>query len=339
MQTIFNQRTLPLMLMVSMMVMMVTGATTAQDLLTDTGCDTNAFIDVSTYAQTQNYDAPTLSVNCADGEMTITSNGIPNFEYTSMTPHDLQTQSNYTWTITTEPVYTGEMTEIALLGTVAVAVNGLPVFGPNEAPTHDYGDPYLDGLLDFCGGHTAGNGTYHFHVRPDCLFDTLEDPELIIGYALDGFPIYAPYICVDATCDTLQKVESSWQRTQDVKNAWEAHEYVEGSGDLDQCNGMLMPDGSYRYFATDTFPYLLGCYMGEVSVATGNFGGAQGGSVGDGQGQGGNGQQPQGQPPQGGNGNGNGQPPQGGQGGGNGQRPPQGGNGGNPPPPNGGGNG
>ena len=31
----------------------------------------------------------------------------------------------------------------------------------------------------------------------------------------------------------LRKLESSWRRTQDLRNAWEAHEYIEGSGDLD----------------------------------------------------------------------------------------------------------
>jgi len=48
--------------------------------------------------------------------------------------------------------------------------------------------------------------------------------------------------------------------------AWDAHEYVAGSGDLDACNGMIRADGSYAYYATDTFPYLLSCYRGEADA-------------------------------------------------------------------------
>ncbi|MEM7345662.1 MAG: YHYH protein, partial [Chloroflexota bacterium] len=40
----------------------------------------------------------------------------------------------------------------------------------------------------------------------------------------------------------------------------------EGSGDLDQCNGLTLADGSYAYFATDTFPYFMGCYYGVANL-------------------------------------------------------------------------
>ena len=135
----------------------------------------------------------------------------------------------------------------------------------NEAAPQGWGDPYLDEILDFCNGHTAFRGEYHFHARPDCLFEDIEgNPALVVAYALDGYPILAPYACEDTACSLIKKVESSWQRTQNVQAAWEAHEYVAGSGDLDRCNGMILADGSYAYFATDTFPYFLGCYRGVV---------------------------------------------------------------------------
>ena len=48
--------------------------------------------------------------------------------------------------------------------------------------------------------------------------------------------------------------------------AWDSHRYVEKEGVewLDECNGRIGPDGTYRYHATLTFPYILGCYHGVV---------------------------------------------------------------------------
>ncbi len=31
---------------------------------------------------------------------------------------------------------------------------------------------------------------------------------------------------------------------------------------LDECNGQVGPEGDYHYHATETFPYILGCYNG-----------------------------------------------------------------------------
>ncbi|MEO1643908.1 MAG: YHYH protein [Chloroflexota bacterium] len=237
--------------------------------LAQADCDTSHFVDVSEGSAGEDYPAPELSVTCTETEMIITSNGITNFEFVPMTPGDLQV-TELTYTIPLDPVFADEPTDIPLLGTVAVAVNGLPIYGPNEGGNLGFGDPFLDGILDFCNGHVGPSG-YHFHARPDCLFDTVEDQVgLVIGYALDGYPILAPYVCTDESCEEIVQVSSSWQRTSDVTSAWEAHEYVAGSGDLDQCNGMVDADGNYAYYATDTFPYLLACYQGEVSLdATG----------------------------------------------------------------------
>jgi hypothetical protein len=38
---------------------------------------------------------------------------------------------------------------------------------------------------------------------------------------------------------------------------------------LDPCNGRVGPDGVYRYHATTTFPYVLGCYRGTPSDSAG----------------------------------------------------------------------
>lgn len=264
-------------------------------------CPTENFMDVASYQSKQGYPAPVLNVNCTSDTVVIQSNGIPNFEFVRITPNDLQEQ-NFQWEIPLYPEYNETTTEIPLLGPVAIAVNGLPIYGPNEAqPT--FGDPYVDMILDYCNGHTDQRGAYHFHARPDCLFTDAEgNTSLVLAYALDGFPILAPYICEDTACTSVREVQSSWQKTSNVAAAWDANSYVAGSGDLDECNGMLGADGSYRYYATDTFPYFLGCYHGNAANNGFGGGGGQGQPTNGGQGQppqsGGN--PPQGAPPQGG---------------------------------------
>ena len=47
--------------------------------------------------------------------------------------------------------------------------------------------------------------------------------------------------------------------------------YVEGLGDLDQCNGTTI-DGEYLYIVTDDYPFIPRCLMGEFT-ATGPGGG------------------------------------------------------------------
>lgn len=53
-------------------------------------------------------------------------------------------------------------------------------------------DPFLDMLLDYCNGHTAPGGVYHFHARPECLFGDDDTEGLVLGHAFDGYPILAP---------------------------------------------------------------------------------------------------------------------------------------------------
>lgn len=229
-------------------------------------CPVDHFIQVQAHPANTAYPAPQLNVSCANDRVVIQANGIPNFEFVPITPNGLAAQ-NYYWEIPLTPQVAAEPAAIPLGGPVAIAVNGIPIFGPTEAPQDDYGDPYLDGILDYCNGHTAQRGDYHFHARPDCLFEQVEGQVgLVIGYAFDGYPILAPYLCQDETCTSVKEVQSSWQRTQDVRNAWEAHQYIEGAGELDRCNGKTFADGSYAYFATDTFPYFMGCYRGVANV-------------------------------------------------------------------------
>ncbi len=266
------------------------GEDVGEDASVDAGEDTHPpsscpqaddFQDVSGASAGEGYPAPELAVTCEDDEVVVVGNGIPNFEFIAITPSDLAAQENV-YRFPREPTVADDKAAVPLLGPAAVAVNGLPIYGPTESEMMGYRDPTLDAILDFCNGHT-GMGRYHFHSRPECLFTDFEgNTSLVVAYSFDGYPILAPFVCVDAECTMVEKVESSWQpiaeRWMDdepvyrgtEEGAWDVFEYVAGSGDLDRCNGRELPGGGYAYYSTDTFPYFIGCYHG---VPTNNRGG------------------------------------------------------------------
>lgn len=234
--------------------------------------------DISTWGNAgAGYPAPTLSAGCEADVFVVRSNGIPTFEFVPITPNDLAAQS-YAWQIPRTPARAATTTEVPLLGAAAITVTGMPIFGPTENPMDGYRDPFLDdmlnNLMDECNGHTAPRGVYHFHASPTCLITSLGGQRrgLVVGWAFDGYPILAPLVCDDASCASTTRVTSSWRLTLAEYTpatrgpAWDIHEYVEGLGDLDECNGLSIDDSDspydYAYFATDAFPYFMGCYRG-----------------------------------------------------------------------------
>jgi hypothetical protein len=226
-----------------------------------------------------------LTVTCNGSYLVVESNGVPTFRVVTGVNTLIERTRRYV--IPLVPEEADEVTEIPYLGPIGVSITGLPIYAPNEAEDLGYGDAVLDGILDACGGHVDPMGTYHFHGRPGCPFDQASDLETsVLGYAFDGYPVMAPLVCLDDSCSVLKKVAGSWQKCTDNSCAsvqtrelqsswsmvnttqratWDAHAFVPGSGDLDQCNGMVGNDGKYRYYATDTFPYNLGCYHGKVN--------------------------------------------------------------------------
>ena len=229
-------------------------------------CGSANFLQVKADSHNSAYAAPTLSVTCSTTSMTVVSNGIPTFEFVQSTPNKLQAVAATYRIPITPAANSGSLTSVPLAGPEAVTIAGLPIFGPTESKQDGYRDPYKDALLDFCQGHTAQRGDYHHHFRPDCLFTdgTTNKIGLVIGYAFDGYPILAPYECTDSSCKTVYKVHSSYKYTGGSTAAWDSNTYVAGSGTLDKCNGMTRPDGTYAYYATDEFPYFMGCYHGVV---------------------------------------------------------------------------
>ena len=215
---------------------------------------------------------PELTATCDGDVLSVTSNAIPDYLYIATTPEELQA-STVALKLAVSPTVADVPGEVPALGTIGIAVNGVPIYGPTENTGGDVLS--LRGALSECGSHSSPV-EFHLHLfgwddDVDCLYSAEEvesGDSILVGWSADGYPIMSGYVCADEECTEMVQLESSWQLTDDLlfaSDTWSAHTYVEGSGDLDQCNGRVDADGQYRYYTTTTFPYFMGCYYGEVS--------------------------------------------------------------------------
>lgn len=135
--------------------------------------------------------------------------------------------------------------------------------------------------MDYNHAHVQPTGTYHYHGMPEGYIGTQSGAShsAIIGWAGDGFPIYARYGYTTATnsSSAIKELTTSYSiksgtRASGPGGAYdgtydEDYEYVSGQGDLDECNGRFSvtpeyPAGTYAYFVTDDYPYIPRYFRG-----------------------------------------------------------------------------
>ena len=248
-----------------------------------TDCETIAGLFAAGPSVNPNLADPESSATCDGDVVTVTANGIPDYTYIETSPGQPRVQ-DISVEIPVTPVPAAEVTAVPLLGSLGVTLTGVPIYGATEGTGGDVLS--LGGALSECGSHNGPTG-FHIHIvdtseNTDCLFtpaEVLAAPQLV-GYAFDGYPIYTGN----------DQFTSSWELTDETlfaSDTWSAHSYVEGLGDLDECNGRFDDAGNYAYFTTDTFPYTLGCFAGEVAegLAAGGGGGGPGAPAGGGEGR------------------------------------------------------
>jgi phosphatidylethanolamine-binding protein (PEBP) family uncharacterized protein len=140
------------------------------------------------------------------------------------------------WRIPLKPVPAKEPAMIKgrfLRGAIALAVNGIPIFNPQN----NRGEiSYEIGELDEWGGHCGRADDYHYHIAPLHL-QAQAGKGMPVAYALDGYPIYG-----------LTEPDGS-----PVAN-------------LDECHGHESP-GGYHYHGSNKYPYVIGGFHGEVVEA------------------------------------------------------------------------
>lgn len=240
-------------------------------------CLADAFMDVKRTAGPGNGHArPRLEVQCEDGVMIVSSNAIPHYEFVQITPNPL-VELNQDYRLPLRPELAEKPSPLPLFGPAGVAINGIPIFGPNEGPVPPpgFGDPVYNAIMDACMGHTARR--YHYHALVQSCFETAArdgEPSPILAFAADGFPVYGPFGCADAECSEVIEFKSSWDQLRSPEfDAWDAHRFVPKAGReyLDRCNGHSGDDhgGAYHYHATATWPYILGCFSGTASLGLG----------------------------------------------------------------------
>ncbi|MEO0805441.1 MAG: YHYH protein [Cyanobacteria bacterium J06643_4] len=138
--------------------------------------------------------------------------------------------------------------------------------------------------------HVQRGGVYHYHGVPEGMLSEQNlagESMQLIGWAMDGFPLYARvgYSNADARTSDLRVMEPSYQlkATPDpdrpsvdlvpMGTFSQDYEYVGGSGDLDECNGRFavtpeFPQGVYHYYTTDAYPFVQRCVKGTPDPST-----------------------------------------------------------------------
>ena len=76
------------------------------------------------------------------------------------------------------------------LGPIGVALNGVALFNQYAGPGQQALTSEIDSF-DQNNGHPQNEGVYHYHIEPLAL--TLQNgPKALVGFLLDGFPVYGP---------------------------------------------------------------------------------------------------------------------------------------------------
>ena len=273
----------------------ITGATLVED-------SPNCMDYVNTYQAT----ATDVAANSVyDGQLAISSDGETCSFSSNATPnHDFNdadtafpnafSQQSVLFNVPVSPTLAAQSTALSLTLDNAVLLNGVKVdilaagcfgvgngrIGCNDPDQPWRYDPLAPGsgfLVDSHNAHTQPDGTYHYHGEPNALFSSEGDTvSPVIGFAADGFPLYGSYI---DDGEGVREVQSSYRLISGARPTGtdqpggtydgtyrDDYEYVEGLGDLDECNGREV-DGQYRYHTTNTFPYVLGCFKGTPDTS------------------------------------------------------------------------
>jgi hypothetical protein len=122
--------------------------------------------------------------------------------------------------------------------TVGIALDGSELSGP--APVNDILGSYTIAAFDDCGGHINVHQGYHYHASTGCTDKTAAGTDdgyaPLIGYAADGFAIYA---MKDAAGNEAEM--------------------------LDECRGTTDSVRGYHYrAASPSENMMIGCLQGEV---------------------------------------------------------------------------
>ena len=266
--------------------------------------DDRPSVDDLTTSAVENHQCE-VSITLNETHLIIDTNGLPNHDFESTLACSggghCATAQSYTWSIPRSPVNdttgghdstdcpeaNGDKECAPDRGAVAVSINGVPIYGPEDGPGGDavaaehgaYNEDRQPIELGICHGHAAQGGTYHYHADGNCMHWHPENGESIendydestiqavaqntydgnhskvIGVAFDGYPIYG-FWGYDEQMNVVE-MKSSYELKDGETgyNGIDDYKYTEGLGHLDQCNGHFgptpdFPQGIYHYHSS-----------------------------------------------------------------------------------------
>jgi len=130
------------------------------------------------------------------------------------------------------------------LGPIGISLNGVPFFnqyaGPNQPLTNEVVS------FDKYWGHPQQTGQYHYHVEPLYLTTIKVTKSALLGFLLDGFPVYGPE-------------ENGSAVTNAMLDAYHGHSHATAD----------FPNGIYHYHITNNDPYINGSgFYGTAGTIT-----------------------------------------------------------------------
>lgn len=247
---------------------------------------------------------------CSGSSRTVTGNGVPNHAVTGGNFATKVSAQSISASMSTSPIASTTSTAVKLPGYALNSVKMDPATAgtcTNSATSDALGCNYAGGTgtwrmeamgdpsvspwkfdfgTDVNNAHVQPGGLYHYHGMPTNLITKLNSASgtsmTLVGWAADGFPIYANYGYTTATSasSALKEMKGSYRVkiTPDsgrpatsmfaMGHFQQDWEYVSGLGDLDECNGRTgvtpeFPSGIYHYYITKTYPFIQRCVKGS----------------------------------------------------------------------------
>jgi len=240
------------------------------------------------------------SVSVSGNDRIIVSNSIPDHNVGTFpnggNPNTISVQDK-TFTITANPTKNNEVTTLTTgngqprywFGILDNSVVLAPIANEffTNTSTGDNNTDWNENALssnislgtDCNNSHVFPTGRYHHHATPAAYVadrNISSTTTTQVGWAADGYPIYYKYGNKNGVVTELTssfQLKTTERGGDDISAPSgcpdgtynQDYEYVDGLGDLDECNGYEDPTLGYIYVITDTYPSISRCFMATPS--------------------------------------------------------------------------
>jgi hypothetical protein len=188
----------------------------------------------------------------------------PNQDFTSVSSlSQYMCTLTYPMTVPSASGFVNYGSAMTIVTATGISVDGVMMFSPDSANNVDpfYPPPGAQSeQVDTCLAHCQQGGIYHYHISSGCMVNppngsispcqgTPACYSNISSYAMSGFSNYQTMTVIGVAKDGHVVYGPYLSSNNRVTSGF------------DVCNGMFYDSiGNYAYFATSTYPYLVGCF-------------------------------------------------------------------------------